>query len=238
MAFDLQFAPILAHTPALLDAFWLTLKLSFGAVFLGCALGLLASTARIMLPRYSRWLVDLYVETIRNTPLLVQLYIIFFALPVVGIRLSAVYAGLLALTINLGAYSTEIFRAGIESIHRSQIEAGMSLSLTRWQVFMHIMLKPAVARIWPSLVSQIILTMLGSSICSFISVQEISGEAYTIQSLTYRSFEIYIVASLMYLALSLLLKGMLTVLGHYLFTPRRQRRTWWPAGTAQKRISS
>ena len=168
---------MLEHAPALLDAFWLTVKLSIGAVILGCLLGLLATTARSMQPRYFKWVVDLYVEAIRNTPLLVQLYIIFFALPEFGVRLPAVYAGLLALTVNLGAYSTEIFRAGIESIHRSQIEAGMSLSLTRWQVFLHIVLKPAVAKVWPSLVSQIILTMLGSSICSFISDQELSGEA-------------------------------------------------------------
>lgn len=238
MLFELQFGPVLAHSPALLEAFWLTVKLSFGAVVLGCSLGLLATTARSMQPRYFRRLVDLYVETIRNTPLLVQLYIIFFALPEIGIRLPAVYAGLLALTINLGAYSAEIFRAGIESIHRSQIEAGMSLSLTRWQVFVHVTLKPAVAKIWPSLVSQIILTMLGSSICSFISVQELSGEAYTIQSLTYRSFEVYIVASIMYLAFALFLKAVLSGLGHYLFTPRRRRRITSAGSTAHKGVQS
>src|SRR5678816_1396970 len=107
----------------------------------------------------------------------------------------AEYAGLLAMVINLGAYSAEIFRAGIDSIHRSQIEAGLSLSLTRGQVFLHIMLRPAIAKVWPSLVSQFTLTMLGSSVCSFISVQELSGEAATLQSLTFRSFEVYIVAS-------------------------------------------
>ena len=220
MAFNLEFSPILELTPELVQATWLTLKLSFSAIVLGSLIGLLATTVRSLLPGKCSRLVTLYVETIRNTPFLVQLYIIFFGLPVLGIRLPAVYAGLLALVINLGAYSAEIFRAGVESIHRSQVEAGMSLALTRTQVFLHIMLRPAIAKVWPSLASQFILTMLSSSVCSFISVQELSGEAYTIQSLTYRSFEIYIVTSLIYLAIALVLKVLLTVVGRLLFGQR------------------
>jgi polar amino acid transport system permease protein len=220
MAFDLQFAPVLDQSPALIQAFWLTIKLSFAAIILGGALGLLVETARSMMRRQCGWIADLYVETIRNTPFLVQLYILFFGLPVLGIRIPADVAGLLAMVINLGAYSAEIFRAGVESIHRSQIEAGLSLSLTRWQVFLHVMLRPAVARVWPSLVSQFILTMLASSVCSFISVQELSGEAAVVQSQTFRSFEVYIVASCLYLALALVLKLVLTGLGHMLFAQR------------------
>ncbi|CAM5199288.1 Polar amino acid transport system permease protein OS=Castellaniella defragrans OX=75697 GN=HNR28_002472 PE=3 SV=1 [Castellaniella defragrans] len=220
MAFHLEFAPVLDLTPELIQATWLTLKLSFSAIVLGSLIGLLATTARSLMPGKFRMLVTLYVETIRNTPFLVQLYIIFFGLPVLGIRMPALYAGLLAMVINLGAYSAEIFRAGVESIHRSQVEAGMSLALTRMQVFLHIMLRPAIARVWPSLASQFILTMLGSSVCSFISVQELSGEAYTIQSLTFRSFEIYIVASVIYLVIALVLKLLLTALGYLLFVQR------------------
>ncbi|HEX7387294.1 MAG TPA: amino acid ABC transporter permease [Castellaniella sp.] len=224
MAFELQFAPVLDQSPALIQAFWLTIKLSFAAIFLGGLLGLAVATARSLVHKRFRAVADLYVETIRNTPFLVQLYILFFGLPVLGILIPADVAGLLALTINLGAYSAEIFRAGVESVHRSQIEAGLSLSLTRWQVFVHVMLKPAVANVWPSLVSQFILTMLASSVCSFISVQELSGEAAVVQSQTFRSFEVYIVASLMYLALALILKVVLTGVGHFLFAQRAPRR--------------
>jgi len=220
MAFHLEFAPVLDLTPELIQATWLTLKLSFSAIVLGSLIGLLATTARSLMPGKFRVFITLYVETIRNTPLLVQLYIIFFGLPVLGIRMPALYAGLLAMVINLGAYSAEIFRAGVESIHRSQVEAGMSLALTRTQVFLHIMLRPAIAKVWPSLASQFILTMLGSSVCSFISVQELSGEAYTIQSLTFRSFEIYIVASVIYLVIALVLKLLLGALGYLLFMLR------------------
>ncbi len=224
MAFELQFSPILQHYPELGEAFWLTIKLSFSAILLGGTVGLLAATARSLMPKAFRVIIDFYVETIRNTPFLVQLYIIFLGLPALGIRMPALYAGLLAMVINLGAYSAEIFRAGVESIHRSQVEAGLSLSLTRSQVFLHVMLKPAIANVWPSLVTQFTLTMLASSICSFISVQELSGEAATIQSLTFRSFEVYIVATVLYLILALVLKALLTALGYYLFSPRAHRR--------------
>lgn len=229
MAFELQFAPIIDQSPALMQGVWLTIKLSVAAILLGSGVGLLAETARSLLPRQFGWIIKLYVETIRNTPFLVQLYIIFFGLPALGIRMPAVYAGLLALVINLGAYSAEIFRAGVQSIHRSQIEAGLSLSLTRGQVFLHVVLRPAIAKVWPSLVTQFTLTMLASSVCSFISVQELSGEAATLQSLTFRSFEVYIVASALYLALALVLKSALTLLGYLLFGRRsRARRTVGP----------
>ena len=222
MALELQFAPVLADAPILLHGLWLTVKLSVSAICLGGGIGLLAAMARSILPARYQWPVDLYVELIRNTPFLVQLYIIFFGLPALGIRMSADYAGLLAMTINLGAYTTEIFRAGIESIHRSQVEAGLSLAMTRLQVFRHIVLKPAVARVWPSLVSQFILIMLTSSVCSFISVEELSGGAAVIQSTTFRSFEVYILVTLIYLALALVFKICLTIVG-YLLLSRRSR---------------
>lgn len=225
MAFELQFAPVVADAPILLHGFWLTVKLSVSAIVLGGTVGLSAAMARSMLADRHRWPIDTYVELIRNTPFLVQLYIIFFGLPALGIRMSAEYAGLLAMTINLGAYTTEIFRAGIESIHRSQIEAGLSLALTRRQVFQHIVLKPAVASVWPSLVSQFILIMLASSVCSFISVEELSGAAAVIQSNTFRSLEVYIVATVLYLLLALAFKLALGLLGQWLMprTPRPAR---------------
>ncbi|HTM77304.1 MAG TPA: amino acid ABC transporter permease, partial [Devosia sp.] len=149
-----------------------TIQLSASAIVLGSLLGLGTAALRSNGPVWAQWLVRVYVEIFRNTPFLVQLYIVFFGLPSVGIRISAIEAGILAMTINLGAYSTEIFRAGIESVHRSQIEAGLALALTRWQIFTRVVLVPAVARVWPSLASQFILIMLTSSVCSFISVEE------------------------------------------------------------------
>ncbi len=215
--FQLQFAPVLARWPDLLAGGWLTIWLSAVSIALGTAVGLGVAWVQTMGPRALRWGAGIYVELIRNTPFLVQLYLIFFGLPAAGVQLSAVQAGILAMTVNLGAYSAEIFRAGLDSVHRSQAEAGLALALTRLQIFFYVMLKPAVERVWPSLVSQLILITLTSSVCSFISVEELSGTAYTIQSDTFRSLEVYIIVGLLYLVLTLLLKIAFAVLGGWLF---------------------
>ncbi len=219
--FGLQFSSVLAETPALLRGLLLTVELSAIAIALGSLVGLVTAAARSIGPRPVEWLVRAYVEIIRNTPFLVQLYIIFFGLPSVGLRVTAFEASIIAMTVNLGAYSTEIFRAGIESIHRSQIEAGLALALTRWQIFTRIIMQPAIARVWPSLTSQFILMMLTSSVCSFISVEELSGTAYNIQAQTFENFEVYIVAGLIYLGLAVVLKIGLAMLGNLMFTPAK-----------------
>jgi polar amino acid transport system permease protein len=217
MGFQFQFSPVLAKSDLLLEGLWLTLQLSGIGIVLGGLLGTLMAMLRGLSPKPVRIAVDAYVELTRNTPFLVQLLIIFFGLPSLGIRLSAEQAALGAIILNLGAYSTEIVRAGIESIHRSQIEAGLSLALTRWQVFRYVVLAPAVARVWPALSSQFVLMMLSTSVCSFISVQELSAQASNIESETFRSFEVYITVTLIYLALALLMRALLAGLGAVLF---------------------
>jgi polar amino acid transport system permease protein len=142
---------------------------------------------------------------------------IFFGLPLLGLRMSGITAALLAMTLNLSAYATEIIRAGVDSIHKSQIEAGLSLALTRLQVFRYIVLTPAFARVWPALSSQFVLMMLASSICSFISVAELSGAAAIIEQRTFRSFETYIIVTCIYLVLALVLKSLLLWLGRRIF---------------------
>ncbi|MET0531472.1 MAG: ABC transporter permease subunit, partial [Microvirga sp.] len=145
MPFKFQFNPIFAEWRMILDGAILTVQLSAAAIVLGFAVAILLSAARSMGPRWLRMFVDIYVELLRNTPFLVQLFMVFFGLPELGLRLTAVQAALLAMTLNLSAYSTEIVRAGIESIHHSQLEAGYSLALTSRQVFQHVVLVPAVA---------------------------------------------------------------------------------------------
>jgi polar amino acid transport system permease protein len=200
-------------------------QLSLASIVLGTALGIVAASARQMSGRPGRVLVDSYVEIIRNTPFLVQLFIIFFGLPAMGVRVGATTAALIAMTVNLGAYSTEIVRAGIESIHRSQLEAGEALGFTRLQVYRHVVLMPALAKVWPSLCSQFVLMMLASSVTSAISTGELAAAAALIESQTFRSFEIYIVVTLVYLALALGLRGLLAALGGWMFGRRVPRKT-------------
>lgn len=237
--FGLNFGPIVSVFPALLVGLWLTVLVSVTAIVLGGFLGLSAAIARSLAPRWLKWPIDAYVEVIRNTPLLIQLYIIFLGLPSIGIRLSPIEAGIIGLTINVGAYCTEIFRAGIESVHKSQIEAGLSLGLSRVQIVRYVVVVPAVARVWPSLVSQFVLLMLASSVCSFISLEEISGAAYTIQSATFLNFEVYIVIGVMYLLLAAGLRTLMMFIGEHLLPgPDRSRRRPAPKSVSTKIVEA
>src|SRR6478736_8758894 len=214
---SLQFESVLAETDIILDGIMLTIGLSASAIVLGLIFAVLLVALRTLAGRWAGIAVDCYVELMRNTPFLVQLFMIFFGLPLVGIRMSGTQAALLAMTLNLAAYATEIIRAGVDSIHKSQLEAGLSLALSKRQVFQYVVLQPAFARVWPALSSQFVLMMLASSICSFISVQELSGTAAIIEQDTFRSFETYIVVTVIYLVLALSLKLFLNWLGHRLF---------------------
>ena len=219
----MQFNVILQYHDELLHGLWLTIQISAVSIVLGTALGILAATARQMSGRPARLIVDSYVEIIRNTPFLVQLFIIFFGFPSIGLRIGATSAALIAMTINLGAYSTEIVRAGIESIHPSQLEAGAALGFTRRQIYQHVVLTPALARVWPALCSQFVLMMLASSVTSAISTPELAAAAALIESQTFRSFEVYILVTLVYLTLALTLRGLLAFLGRWLFGRRAPR---------------
>jgi polar amino acid transport system permease protein len=128
----------------------------------------------------------------------------------------------IALTINVGAYTAEIMRAGFDSIHKGQIEAGECLGLSRVQIYWHVVLRPAMERVYPALTSQFVLLMLASSVVSQISAEELTAVANFIQSDTYRAFETYIVVALLYIALSLLMRAGFWGLGLALF-PRRRR---------------
>ena len=226
MPFTFDFGPVWANFGIILDGVRQTLILSGVGIVLGLVLGLLLAMSRGLVPWPVQRAIDGYIEIIRNTPFLIQLFLIFFGLPIIGLRLDAEQAALLTIMVNLGAYASEIIRAGIDNIHPSQLEAGASLAMTRLQVFRHVVLLPALARVWPSLTSQFVLTMLSTSICSFISVQELSGSGAIVESSTFRSFETYIVVTIIYLALSLVLRLVLVGFGEVLF----------PRGTGIRRL--
>lgn len=204
-----------------LKGIWLTVRLAGTATFFGLLIGIVGAGCRsFRIVPFNR-IVAIYVEIIRNTPFIVQLFFIFFGISSLGWRMSAGQAALIALTANLGAYATEIVRAGIETIHRSQIEAGYSLGLSTLQVFRHVILFPALKVIYPALSSQFILLLLGSSIVSQISAEELSFTANFLQSRTFRSFEIYFAVTLMYLVLSLMFRGAFYSIYSFVFRKRR-----------------
>jgi polar amino acid transport system permease protein len=158
-----------------------------------------------------------YVELFRNTPLLVQLFIFYLGLPSIGVRMSPLEASCLALVLNNAAYTTEIMRAGIAATPRGQVEAAESLALRRWQILAFIVIRPALARIYPALVSQNVLLMLSTGITSAIGAQDLTAAASDINSDTFRSLEVFLVAGAIYLFLNYVLRMLLWGVGLVLF---------------------
>ncbi|MEA3234156.1 amino acid ABC transporter permease [Pseudomonas mosselii] len=221
MAYQFDFAPVLAQGDLLLRGMLFTLELTLVGTVLGVAIGVLGAVTRAWRLRPFDALFGLYVELIRNTPFIVQLFFIFFGLPALGVRLSEWQAAVLAMVINLGAYSTEIIRAGIQAIPKGQIEAAAALALSRFEAFRHVVLQPALAKVWPALTSQIVIVMLGSAVCSQIATEELSFAANFIQSRNFRAFETYLLTTLLYLLMAIVVRQLLAWIGQRLLMGRR-----------------
>ncbi len=214
MHYTFQFADVFAAWPLLLKGTATTLELSFLAMVFGLVVAVLCAWGKTAGPKPLRFLINGYIELIRNTPFLVQLFFFFFALPALGLRWTPFTAALTALVVNLGAYAAEIIRAGIESIPKGQIEAGLALNLKRWEIFRFVILKPALRAIYPALTSQFILLMLSSAVVSVISADDLTSVAANLQSQTFRSFEIYIVVAGIYLLLSMAFSAFFKLVFH------------------------
>lgn len=220
MNYSLQFRDVFAAWEFLLDGLILTLELSLVTMVVGLIIGLAGAAARVYGPTWLSRTVAVYVEAIRNTPLIVQLFLIFFGLPSAGLKFDANSAAMVALSINLGAYTIEIVRAGLEAIPRSQIEAGQSLGLSGVQIFRYVIIFPALRLMFPALASQFVLLMLATSVVSQISAQDLFHTASIVQSRTFRDFEVYIVVAVVYLALALIFRLLFAGLYQLIFARR------------------
>jgi polar amino acid transport system permease protein len=200
-----DFSAVLAEFPSLLWGCVGTLGLALSGMALAIVIGIGGVVLRDSRFRALRWLVISFVELIRNTPFLVQIYFIFFALPFAGIRLNPTPTAIIALGVNGGAYAIEIIRGGVQSINKGQIEAGLALGLRKALVFRLIVLKPALRAIYPSLTSQFILLTLTTSIASAVAAYELTTVAKQIENASFRSFEVYGTATLLYLLMSFMM---------------------------------
>lgn len=225
MAYEFDFQSVLAFAPMFLQGAWTTLVLTFWATLAGFVLGTLCAVGRTSGPQWLRLIVGGYVEVVRNTPLLIQAYFLIFGLASIGARLPIMLGVVIAMVVNIGSYTTEVMRAGIESIKRGQLEAAECLGLSRAQTFLHVVLRPAMERVYPSLVSLYVLLMLGSSVLSAVGVEELFGVSNRVQSATYRNFEVFIVLGAIYLALTLALRVVFWALGQLIFPRRRKLGT-------------
>jgi polar amino acid transport system permease protein len=206
----LDFATVLERWPMFVDGAWMTVRLATGATLTGFVIGTFCAIARRSSRGWARHASTAYVD---------------FGLASLGLKLPAVSVALAALTINVGAYATEIMRAGFDSIHKGQLEAAECLALSRRQVYWHVVLLPAMERVYPALTSQFVLLMLATSVCSQISAEELTAAANFVQSDTYRPFETYIVVGAGYVLLSLVMRAGFWGIGMLLFARRRRLGT-------------
>lgn len=202
MGYDFNFSVIFQYWDLFLQGALMTIRITALATVLGVLVGVGMAGLQLIKNRILSGIIQAYIEIIRNTPFLVQLFFVYFGLPTIGILIPAWQAALIALTINTGAYATEIVRAGIESITKGQIEAGRALGLSGLQIFLYVILKPALMTIYPALTSQFILFVLNSAVISVISAEELAYQAKYVASRTFRNFEIYLFITIVYLIIA------------------------------------
>ncbi len=218
MGYTLDFSVVWENFPTLLWGCLGTLGLALAGMSLAMIIGVLGVVARSSHINWLRRLVIAFIEIIRNTPFLVQIFFLYFALPQLGLKLNPTVTAIIALGLNGGAYAIEIIRGGVQSIAKGQVEAGLALGLHKAQVFRLIVLKPALRAIYPSLTGQFIMLTLTSSICTSVAAYELTSVAQRIESDTFRSFEVYFTVTGLYLAISWMLMSVFAAISRQYFS--------------------
>jgi polar amino acid transport system permease protein len=219
VGYGLEFGWLVEALGAIARGAATTLLLIAVTTVAGTLLSILGAAGRRSRFLLLRRAITVYVEVVRNTPFLVQLFFIYFGLPALGIRLDPIVSAMLAMTLNMAAYTTEIVGAGLDAVPPGQREAALALGLRPRQVFVKIVLPQALRIIFPALTSQIIIMMLESAVVSQIAVRELTYEADMLSARTYRTFETYFVITLVYLALSVGLRRLLIAGGKRALSP-------------------
>ncbi len=199
---------------------WITVELVVLAMVIGFVIGAFGAVGRRSKNRFAYAIATGYVELFRNTPLLVQLYLVYFGLPEIGISINSFFAALVALSLNNGAYLTEIERAGMEAIHRNEIEAGLALGMTYPRVLTRIVIPHVFRIIYPPFANQAIMIFLGTSLTGLIAVPELTYQARILEAETFRPFEIYTGLAILYVVGSLIATWGFMLLGRWLFNIR------------------
>lgn len=217
MPYQFDFSPVWQNWNIFVTGTIDTLVIVVVSMALALCIALPTVLARLSRHRTLSALAGAYIEIIRNTPFLLQLYFFFFGLPAAGISMTPDVAAILALALNGGAYAAEIIRGGMLAVEAGQKEAGFALGLSRLMIYRYIILKPALRAIYPALTSQFILLFLASSVISAISASDLTSAAEMLDSTTFRSFEIYFCVTAIYLILSSLFARAFNRLGNRLF---------------------
>jgi His/Glu/Gln/Arg/opine family amino acid ABC transporter permease subunit len=218
---NFDFAVVVEWLPALLKGLWITILFTCGGLILGLVIGLLFAVLGLSRHTTLRWLARIYIDAIRGTPLLLQLFILYYALPAVGLKMSAPVAGILGLGINAGAYLAEIFRAGIEAVPRPHVQAARSLGMSARQTLFRIELPQAVALVLPPMANEMISLVKSTSLISTIAIDELLRSGQIAVSITFAPLEIYLVVAILYLIVNLSLAALVRWLEHRSGSARR-----------------
>lgn len=208
MEYQFDFSVIQEHFGTLLVGCLLTLQLSILAMLGALLFSVACVVALRFYPRFTILPIQAFVEVVRNTPFLVQVFFLFFGLPAAGVRLEPNAAAMIALGINGAAYAIEIIRSGVDAVAKGQTEAAYALGMRPVQTFLHVILRPALRTIYPALSSQFIFLMLTSSVVSSITARELTHVAVELEAISFRSFEIYLTVTVLYGAMAIMLSLM------------------------------
>lgn len=223
MNYTLQFSQVADSIPYLLGGAWLSLQIAFLAFMMGMIIGLVCASIKTFAGRLLTRIVDVYVVFFTNTPQLVQIYFIFFALPEAGLLLSPYQAVLVGMTLNAGAYLTQIQRAGFLSVHQNELEAAWTLGMSISQTVRYVILPHISKVLFPPLSNQYIIMTLGTSMAAIFGVEELTGRALNIQAETFRAIEIMLFTAFIYIAITIIATIILASIGRGLF---RARMRW------------
>lgn len=220
MNYTLQYGQVWPYIPFLIDGALLSLQIAFLAFCGGLLLGTVFASLKTFGGKVINRVIDGYVTFFMNTPQLVQIYFLYFALPDAGILLSSYMAVLIGMTLNAGAYLTEIQRAGFESVRKTEMEAAEVLGFSRAQQVRYVIM-PHVARVlFPPLSNHYILMTLGTSMAAIFGVDELTGRAFNVNAETFRSIEVFSVVALMYIVITLCATVILSIIGRLVFRAR------------------
>lgn len=220
MNYTFQLGVALDQLPALLDGALVTLQLALLGFWGGALIGVVGATAKTFGGPVARGVAQSYVTFFTNTPALLQIYFFYFGLPEVGILLSSFVSVLLGLTLNAGAYLTEIMRAGFVSVRRTELEAAETLGFSLTQQIRFVVLPHLAKTIYPALANFFIILVLGTSMAAVFGVDELTGTAINISTENYRWIEMFTVVAAIYIVLTFLASLLLAAVGWWGFRVR------------------
>jgi len=216
----LQYGQILHYLPDFAIGALVALWIAAVAFAGGLLIGLIGAAVLSFAPRPARALVLAYVRFFTWTPQLVQIFFLFFALPEIGITLSPVAAVLIGMTLNAGAYLTEIERAGFASVPRAELDAAETMGFSRPQIVWYVIAPHVVRALYPALSNHYIIMTLGTSMAAIFGVEELTGRALNANAISFRSVEIFSVVAGIYILLTIIASALLWLVGRWMFRVR------------------